>query len=83
MAWAALTIEDSFTLSPDQKGIETYGSSRVDGGSEFTLSPDQKGIETISTGWSMPSKAEFTLSPDQKGIETAAEAPPPPSSCSH
>ena len=39
-----------FTLSPDQKGIETL-EPRGDGQAwEFTLSPDQKGIETLVDG---------------------------------
>ena len=40
-------IPRTFTLSPDQKGIET-SSQRLGGGWWwFTLSPDQKEIETI------------------------------------
>ena len=35
----------AFTLSPDQKGIETPMVAGADAMS-FTLSPDQKGIET-------------------------------------
>ena len=35
-----------FTLSPDQKGIETSETVRMTSPSGFTLSPDQKGIET-------------------------------------
>ena len=35
-----------FTLSPDQKGIETSEPVQVGLGGRFTLSPDQKGIET-------------------------------------
>ena len=35
-----------FTLSPDQKGIETLFGIWTDEGGLFTLSPDQKGIET-------------------------------------
>ena len=58
-----------FTLSPDQKGIETPNFAPDFVPPKFTLSPDQKGIETPS---SIPScgTATFTLSPDQKGIET-------------
>ena len=58
-----------FTLSPDQKGIETYPhlpKVRVVG---FTLSPDQKGIETKLSHQHFVFSL-FTLSPDQKGIET-------------
>ena len=35
-----------FTLSPDQKGIETLQPGDLGGDLRFTLSPDQKGIET-------------------------------------
>ena len=35
-----------FTLSPDQKGIETLALVDLEFETEFTLSPDQKGIET-------------------------------------
>ena len=35
-----------FTLSPDQKGIETATAESDDDDIAFTLSPDQKGIET-------------------------------------
>ena len=35
-----------FTLSPDQKGIETSDFPSLVVAREFTLSPDQKGIET-------------------------------------
>mgnify|MGYP005842213591 CR=1 FL=1 len=38
----------SFTLSPDQKGIETGRRPRENGIRMFTLSPDQKGIETAN-----------------------------------
>ena len=60
-----------FTLSPDQKGIETHERlSRLEN-PRFTLSPDQKGIETTNCVEPKSSKV-FTLSPDQKGIETIA-----------
>ena len=59
----------SFTLSPDQKGIETRTEGRSDGGKPFTLSPDQKGIETCDVHCK-EAFPMFTLSPDQKGIET-------------
>ena len=39
-------FQSSFTLSPDQKGIETPNDCCPIWDSEFTLSPDQKGIET-------------------------------------
>ena len=39
-----------FTLSPDQKGIETMVRRDGDAYVSFTLSPDQKGIETVSHG---------------------------------
>ena len=35
-----------FTLSPDQKGIETPNEDGIAYFERFTLSPDQKGIET-------------------------------------
>ena len=38
---------DKFTLSPDQKGIETFPLSSLLRSILFTLSPDQKGIETL------------------------------------
>ena len=44
---AAVSFELSeFTLSPDQKGIETIVVVTEQFGNKFTLSPDQKGIET-------------------------------------
>ena len=36
-----------FTLSPDQKGIETRHHAQSVAPKSFTLSPDQKGIETL------------------------------------
>ena len=58
----------AFTLSPDQKGIETPTPGAGGDCAPFTLSPDQKGIET---GKPLPATMlRFTLSPDQKGIET-------------
>ena len=38
-----------FTLSPDQKGIETLGLCAKTLSDWFTLSPDQKGIEKIGS----------------------------------
>ena len=35
-------------MSPDQKGIETFGAAQQFE-NEFTMSPDQKGIETSVT----------------------------------
>ena len=35
-----------FTMSPDQKGIETSTGNPYAEGTTFTMSPDQKGIET-------------------------------------
>ena len=58
-----------FTLSPDQKGIETSVMYIMVFSSLFTLSPDQKGIETPRP--ELVVRVGFTLSPDQKGIETA------------
>ena len=58
-----------FTLSPDQKGIETADRRQVATVWEFTLSPDQKGIETKQAKRNAL-EPKFTLSPDQKGIET-------------
>ena len=59
-----------FTLSPDQKGIETCEqTSHLPSFIVFTLSPDQKGIETRRQD-AMTRRRRFTLSPDQKGIET-------------
>ena len=62
-----------FTLSPDQKGIETAGRIVVFENREFTLSPDQQGIETPVNDNNIGAGG-FTLSPDQKGIETGREA---------
>ena len=71
-----------FTLSPDQKGIETVGLGGVDGRGLFTLSPDQKGIET--TGLPASHRlSTFTLSPDQKGIETGYRIPMAPANPVH
>ena len=64
-----MSVRDLFTLSPDQKGIETGGPPPWDVHAKFTLSPDQKGIETLDRGVRRFSQV-FTLSPDQKGIET-------------
>ena len=67
----------SFTLSPDQKGIETVQPATGVCDQGFTLSPDQKGIET-SVLLSFSLLAAFTLSPDQKGIETRHKVPKRP-----
>ena len=40
-------LRDEFTMSPDQKGIETDVLARMAAIPSFTMSPDQKGIETI------------------------------------
>ena len=40
-----------FTMSPDQKGIETSVQVRDNIRPAFTMSPDQKGIETRSQRW--------------------------------
>ena len=64
----SLPERGKFTLSPDQKGIETPRIVSASDPSSFTLSPDQKGIETIVVV--VLSRCGFTLSPDQKGIET-------------
>ena len=45
-----LSSDHWFTLSPDQKGIETVGGRTLGVCVVFTLSPDQKGIETKSCG---------------------------------
>ena len=46
MSSSLMVVRLPFTLSPDQKGIETdYGGGKR-GETTFTLSPDQKGIET-------------------------------------
>ena len=62
-----------FTLSPDQKGIETIKALNRLSQVRFTLSPDQKGIETAQNVEIHHSV--FTLSPDQKGIETRTISP--------
>mgnify|MGYP005844536451 CR=1 FL=1 len=71
-----------FTLSPDQKGIETSFWMMSGAMSSFTLSPDQKGIETTGKLARMR-KLPFTLSPDQKGIETALARFTKTLKCSH
>ena len=38
----------TFTMSPDQKGIETFDREGSVHSCRFTMSPDQKGIETSS-----------------------------------
>ena len=58
-----------FTMSPDQKGIETLWTYRIRPQRPFTMSPDQKGIETRRR-FSFDHHLLFTMSPDQKGIET-------------
>ena len=40
-----------FTMSPDQKGIETNRPHRGEFPNQFTMSPDQKGIETLYTSY--------------------------------
>ena len=42
-------MEPLFTMSPDQKGIETAMDRGPVRRARFTMSPDQKGIETLST----------------------------------
>ena len=55
-----------FTLSPDQKGIETRNLAGRQQESKFTLSPDQKGIETKSVFPSGPGSIVHT-EPRSKG----------------
>ena len=41
---------EPFTMSPDQKGIETGLCAKIRSACAFTMSPDQKGIETRIVG---------------------------------